>query len=706
MPWLTWRGFDESGALGQFPRRAIQALRLRGALANDPSAKILHYLLVGFASSLFIELAAAPFWPRKVAAGSLVSCMGISALCALFLLRRGHFRAASWVYLCAIWLLSTVVIILGGGVRSQDQVFYIALSISAAWLVGYRSALLVAAICIGSLLIMAVMDVNGLAMPRYFPGEPIPNWVNFVVAMVIAAVPVGLVLQQLQNALARSQEVETALRDQEEHLEDLVQQRTAELVEARNQSEAANRAKTVFLANMSHELRTPLNAILGFSAMVRADPALSDQHHKDLAVVGRSGEHLLGLIDDVLDMARIETGSVAVERDSFDLCALVDDVMNMIRERAQAKNLELRAEVSSQTPTFVCSDAGKLRQVLVNLVGNAVKYTDEGSVVVSVDATPGVGPQDQVLTFVVEDTGIGIAAEDQRRIFDPFVQAANLQSRKGTGLGLSISRRLVELLGGTIRVDSACGRGSRFRVQMPAQRVEAMDMPDAFGAQQVVGLEPGQPEYRILIVEDQKENWLLLERLLCSAGFQTRVAEDGGQAIEAFEAWRPHFIWLDMRIPMMSGLEVAKRIRRLEGGPRVKIAAVTASVSVSEREEVLAAGLDDFLRKPYRHSEIFGYMARHLGVKYIFAATATVASDMPGALRPDDLASLPPPLCEELERALISLDRDWIERLVSQISEHNAVLASALARLADVFAFTPILRALRVRKAGSLTQIR
>jgi signal transduction histidine kinase/CheY-like chemotaxis protein len=696
---LTWRGFGESGALGQFPRRAFQALRLRGLLANDPSAKILHYLLLGLASSLFIELVAAPFWPRKVAAGSLVSFMGLSALCALFLLRRGHFRAASWVYLCAIWVLSTVIIILGGGVRSQDQVFYIALSISAAWLVGYRLALFVAALCIGSLLIMAVLDVNGLAMPRYFPGEPIPNWVNFVVAMVIAAVPVGLVLQRIQNALARSQEAESALREHEEHLEDLVQQRTAELLEARNQAETANRAKTVFLANISHELRTPLNAILGFSAMVRADPALSDQHQKDLAVVGRSGEHLLGLIDDVLDMARIETGSVAVERNSFDLYALVEDVMNMIRERAQAKNLELRAELSSQTPAFVCSDAGKLRQVLVNLVGNAVKYTDEGSVTVRVDGAPGVDAQDLLLTFVVEDTGIGIAAEDQTHIFDPFVQVANLRSRKGTGLGLSISRRLVEILGGTIQVDSARGGGSRFRVQMPAQRAQAIEMLNAFGAQQVVGLEPGQPEYRILIVEDQKENWLLLERLLRSAGFQTRVAEDGSQAIEAFEAWRPHFIWLDMRIPVMSGLEVAKRIRKLEGGPRVKIAAVTASVSVSDREEVLAAGLDDFLRKPYRPSEIFGYMARHLGIKYVFAAAATVASDMPGALRPDDLASLPLALCEELERALISLDRDWIERLVIQISEHDAELGSALGRRADVFAFTPILRALRVRNA-------
>ncbi|MGH7870162.1 MAG: ATP-binding protein, partial [Candidatus Dormibacteraceae bacterium] len=308
-----------------------------------------------------------------------------------------------------------------------------------------------------------------------------------------------------------------------EHLELEVKRRTAELVEARDQALAANRAKSSFLANMSHELRTPLNAILGFSAMVSRDSNLSDQQRKDLAVVETSGEHLLDVIDDVLDMAKIETGGITVANASLDLKALVSEIVNMLRKSALAKNLELFLEVSSQVPQFVRSDSGKLRQVLTNLVGNAVKYTEEGSVVVRVDTQLG-DQQDFILILEVEDTGIGIAEENQIRIFDAFIQAGTPRTREGTGLGLAISRKFVQLLGGTIQVESELGRGSRFRVEVPVGRAEASEVASAISPRpQVVGFQPGQPDYRILIVEDQKENWLLLQRLLQTAGFQVRV---------------------------------------------------------------------------------------------------------------------------------------------------------------------------------------
>jgi CheY-like chemotaxis protein len=446
---------------------------------------------------------------------------------------------------------------------------------------------------------------------------------------------------------------------------------------------------------MSHELRTPLNAILGFSAMVRTDPSLPDRHRQDLAVIGHSGEHLLDLIDDVLDMAKIETGSVIVENASFDLNALVYDAVDMIRERAQAKNLELRVEIASGTPRFVRSDPGKVRQVLANLVGNAVKYTEEGRVTVLVNSKLAENSRDSALILEVEDTGIGIAPEDQARIFDPFVQAGSTKTRVGAGLGLSISRRFVELLGGTIQVESTPRLGSRFRVEVPVETTKAPGaMLEDAAVEEVAGLEPGQPGYRILIVEDQRENRLLLERLLHEAGFQVRVAEDGSQAIEAFREWRPHFIWMDVRLPVLGGVEAAKRIRELEGGRGVKIVAVTASASASQREEVLAAGLDDFLRKPYRRGEIFECMARHLGVRYLYRASGQASADVSAGLRHEDLAALPVSLRDELERAVVSLDREWIARLVSQISEQNDSLGSVLARLAAVFSYTPILRAL------------
>jgi signal transduction histidine kinase/DNA-binding response OmpR family regulator len=513
-----------------------------------------------------------------------------------------------------------------------------------------------------------------------------------IVAFVLQALLIGALLIERQRARRAQQR----LKENEEHLEDLVQQRTVEMVEARDQALAANRAKTVFLANMSHELRTPLNSILGFSAIVRADASLSEGHREDLALVRSSGEHLLGLIDDVLDMAKIETGRTSAESTSLDLRALVNDTINMLRGKANAKNLELLLDISSRVPQYVRSDPGKLRQVLTNLIGNALKYTDEGSVVVRLDAKRDDNHQHFMLIFDVEDTGIGIAPEDQARIFDPFVQAGGTRTRKGTGLGLAISRHFVEILGGTISVESTLGQGSRFRVEVPAQPAVASEvMVETASVQQVIGLEPGQPDYRILIVEDQKENWLLLERLLQTAGFAVQVAEDGAQAVEAFEKWRPHFIWMDLRLPVFDGLEAARRIRRLEGGADVKIAAVTASAFASQREEVLAAGLDDFLRKPFRSGEIFDCLARHLGVRYVYGVESRPAgAGMPVILRPEDLMTLSTAVRDELEHAVISLDRDRIALLVRKVSQQNASLGSVLARLDSAFAYTPILQAL------------
>jgi CheY-like chemotaxis protein len=321
---------------------------------------------------------------------------------------------------------------------------------------------------------------------------------------------------------------------------------------------------------------------------------------------------------------------------------------------------------------------------------------------VRVDAIPRDNPPHRVLIFDVEDTGIGIAPEDQARIFDPFVQAASARTRKGTGLGLSISRHFVQLLGGTIQVESAPGLGSRFHVEVPVLTAEASEvMPQTPILGQVIGMEPGQPDYRVLIVEDQQENWLLLQRLLQAAGFQVRVAEDGAQAVEAYRLWRPHFIWMDLRLPVMGGLEAARRIREFEGGQEVRIVAVTASAFASQREEVLAAGIDDFLRKPYRPREVFDCMTRHLGVRFLYRArTQAAAGDLPVTLRPEDLAALPAVLRNELETAVISLDPERIATLICRVSERNASLASVLAGLADQLAYTAIFDALESCKSS------
>jgi CheY-like chemotaxis protein len=328
--------------------------------------------------------------------------------------------------------------------------------------------------------------------------------------------------------------------------------------------------------------------------------------------------------------------------------------------------------------------------VLTNLVDNAVKYTDKGSVVVRVNARVREDFSNLLLRFDVEDTGIGIAPEDQVRIFDPFVQGA--RARKGTGLGLAISRHFVQLLGGLIQVESTLGRGSRFHVEVPAKFAEASEvMAETATQDEVIGLEPGQHEYRILIVEDLPENRLFLERLLQSAGFLVRVAEDSERAADVFAMWRPHFIWMDVRLPVMGGLEAVRRIRDMEGGREVKIAAATASAFGSQREEALASGFDDFQRKPYRPSEIFDCMARHLGVRFVYGGRPQpVRPDPAVTLRPEDFAALPAALRDQLEDAVIALDRERIALLVRQISGQNASLGFTLARLTEQFVYTPI----------------
>lgn len=681
--------------------RAAHALRLRGPLAADATAQMLHVLLlvvaVWMAFWAVVTLNQAPVTLPRIVFPAILQ---ISLAAALILLRLGQFHRASLVYLGGTWLWTTLIIGYRAGIRSSSVVLFTTLPVSAAWLLGYRASLWTAGWSIATMLVFACLDMMGVGPSGSAPSTALGSWAASVQATLICTIPVGQVIKRL---LATLEELQGYKQD----LELLVDRRTNELVQARDQAQAANQAKSAFLANMSHELRTPLNAILGFSGMVLRDAHLSDQHRKDMEIVGKSGEHLLELIDDVLDVAKIETGSTVLESASTDLYDLVNDTANMLRERAWGKNLELVINISPQVPRFVCLDPGKLRQVLANLIGNALKYTDEGSVKVTLNAQPKCGLSEVTLLVDVEDTGIGIAPEDQGRIFDPFVQAGSSRTRKGTGLGLSISRHFIELMGGSIQVESIPGRGSRFHVELSTQIAEAAEVSVAsVNTEEVIGLESGQPDYRVLIVEDQRENWLLLKRLLEPVGFQVRIAEDGAEAVKSFGEWRPHFIWMDVRLPGMSGLEAARRIRKLEGGREVRIVALTASAFATQRQEVLAAGFDDFLRKPYRPSEIFDSLARHLHVQFSYEQRAQRRSERPVTVRPEDLAALPAPLREELEKAVLSLDPARVSLLVREVSGHNASLGTVLGHFAETLSYSPILAALksckeRVTEAGA-----
>jgi signal transduction histidine kinase/CheY-like chemotaxis protein len=510
----------------------------------------------------------------------------------------------------------------------------------------------------------------------------------------------ALLIGALLVAQRRARRTRLELEQYKENLEQLVVKRTAELVEARDQAQAASKAKSAFLASMSHELRTPLNAILGFSNLLLQHGATEEQC-RDLDIINRSGEHLLSLINDVLDLAKIEAGRAVIEIVPCDLKALLREVFWMIRPRAEEKLLVLRLVEAPESPRYIRADAGRLRQVLINLLGNAVKYTDKGSVTVRLGARPAEDEDHVRLVLEVEDTGIGIAAEDTDRIFEAFVQLAGARMQKGTGLGLAITRQIIELMGGTIQVQSTLGKGSCFRIELPVERTrESEGRTSKTEPEQVIGLEAGSPDYRVLIVEDERENQELLKHLLQGAGFQVRIAQDGAEGVDSFREWQPHFIWMDLRMPVMNGFDAARQIRALEGGREVKIAAVTASGFADQRKEALAAGMNDYLRKPYRPSEVFECMARLLGVQYQ-RKTIPFAGELAEELRPEDVAALPVDLRAALQEALLALNVERISAAIDRVSLENPSLGSALARCASQYAYTAMLNVVQLDRSQS-----
>lgn len=464
---------------------------------------------------------------------------------------------------------------------------------------------------------------------------------------------------------------------------------------AKEAAETANRAKSVFLANMSHELRTPLNAILGFSDLLYHDSTMTDDQRRTLGIINRSGENLLGLINSVLDLAKIEAGKMELEETVFDLSVLLEEVTNLMRQRADAQGLTLHLARAPGLPPAVSGDEAKLRQVLLNLLGNAIKFTPRGEVRLAASATPLAGGRGWNLRIAVSDTGVGIAEKDQERIFESFVQIAPQADRKGTGLGLSITRQFVQLMGGTVRVDSAPDRGSVFVVDLPVGTAEEALLSKARAQDSTLArLAPGQDVPRILVVEDQAENLQLIDQLLRQAGFHVRTASNGAQAVEQFVEWHPDFIWMDWRMPVMDGLEATQKIRSLEGGRRVKIVVLSASVFQQERARILDAGADDFLPKPLRIGNLYDCMAKHLGVR-LLSVDSPLANplELPRLDR-DALSALHPDLEADLTLALVSLDGRRINDTIGLISEQNPALGDLLRQYADRFQYTPILRAL------------
>ncbi len=492
-------------------------------------------------------------------------------------------------------------------------------------------------------------------------------------------------------------------------------QAEADLQKAMKEAQAANQAKSQFLSNMSHELRTPLNVILGFAQLMSRSGSLNSPQQQYIHSINQSGEHLLNLINDVLEMSKIEAGKINLNLSDFNLHNLLDGIYLMFQARASSKNIQLKLHYSENLPQYIHSDESKLRQVLVNLVGNAVKFTESGYICLNVWLLP-IESEDQpsstsntsktqpmlrfpvVLQFEVEDTGPGIAAEQLEHLFEPFVQAESGQAnQEGTGLGLPISRKFVELMGGKLTVTSRLSQGSRFCFTIRAEAIAPDEVALSTSNRPVTGLQPNQPTYRILIAEDMPQNRQVLVDLLKPIGFEIREATNGLEAVLIWQHWLPHLIWMDLRMPVMDGYEATKQIKAI-GEHAPTIIAITGSAFEEDRAVALAAGCDDFVRKPFRAEVIFEKMAEFLGVQYVYGDAIAPSKSPPMPSRDvnlsittmADLQMMSETWRQQLHEAATKVNAREVSHLIQQIPTEQAASAAHLTQLVENFNFEEI----------------
>ncbi len=465
--------------------------------------------------------------------------------------------------------------------------------------------------------------------------------------------------------------------------------------QARRQAEKLAQAKTLFLANMSHELRTPLNAILGFAQILQRSEGLNAQERRNLSTINRSGEHLLQLINDILDMSKLEEGKFVLQRAPFDLHQLLSEVRVMFSLAARQKGIELSVEHSPDLSRYLCGDELRLRQVLINLMGNALKFTVQGSVRLLVNRTDNDASAGGRMMFRVQDTGGGIAKHELNDLFKIFTQTTSgRESRKGTGLGLALSKRFVELMGGRIGVESELGKGSTFWFELPEDVAVGAQVDDDRKAVKITGVSADAQQRFMLVVDDNADNRDLLLQVLRGLGFRAESANDGAAGVAEWERLSPDLIWMDLQMPVLDGQEATRIIKqraREAGLPAPKIVAITASSLAGDRIARKEGGFDGYVSKPFRESQIHAVLTQLLDVEFSYASAPLPEAEMVTEGSGDDLArnleQIDPALRRQLAEASTLADFDAAREAIRQIAAVNPRLGESLDEFLENYRF-------------------